>query len=117
MKKNILTLIFVAVLLAACATSVTPPEEIQPTDVIVIPDVEEAAEISSETQATVDELAAADANQVDEDTNTDVQEANPTETPMQITAGGLSADEAAGISFMREEEKLARDVYLTLYEQ
>jgi len=30
---------------------------------------------------------------------------------------GLSADDAAGLVFMREEEKLARDVYLTLFEQ
>lgn len=29
----------------------------------------------------------------------------------------LSNDEAAGILFMREEEKLARDVYLTLYDE
>ncbi len=28
----------------------------------------------------------------------------------------LSDDEAAGLSYMREEEKLARDVYLTLYD-
>ena len=29
----------------------------------------------------------------------------------------LSADEIAGLQFMREEEKLARDVYLTLYQK
>ncbi len=33
------------------------------------------------------------------------------------TADDLSEDEIAGLRFMREEEKLARDVYLTLYEQ
>jgi len=113
MKKNILTLILVAVLLAACNTPVTPAEENRPTDAIVAPDVEE----STETQAAAEELAAADVTQVDEDVNTDIQEVNPMETPAQITVGGLSADETAGISFMREEEKLARDVYLTLYEQ
>jgi hypothetical protein len=32
-------------------------------------------------------------------------------------ADGLSAEEAEGILYMREEEKLARDVYRTLYEQ
>jgi hypothetical protein len=31
-------------------------------------------------------------------------------------ASPLSADEMAGLTFMREEEKVARDVYLTLYE-
>jgi hypothetical protein len=32
-------------------------------------------------------------------------------------AGDLSVDEIADLLFMREEEKLARDVYLTLYDQ
>jgi hypothetical protein len=35
----------------------------------------------------------------------------------QAAASELSAVEAEGILFMREEEKLARDVYLTLYDQ
>jgi hypothetical protein len=35
----------------------------------------------------------------------------------QAPAGDLSEVEAEGIRFMREEEKLARDVYLTLYGQ
>jgi hypothetical protein len=33
------------------------------------------------------------------------------------TVDGLSDEEVEGILYMREEEKLARDVYLTLYEQ
>jgi hypothetical protein len=33
------------------------------------------------------------------------------------TATTLSADEAAGLIFMREEEKLAHDVYVTFYQQ
>ncbi len=32
-------------------------------------------------------------------------------------AAALSAEEAAGLTFMREEEKLAHDVYLALYDQ
>jgi hypothetical protein len=35
----------------------------------------------------------------------------------QTLAGDLGEVEAEGILFMREEEKLARDVYLTLYDQ
>jgi hypothetical protein len=35
----------------------------------------------------------------------------------EISFGTLSDDEIAGLLFMREEEKLAHDVYLTLYEQ
>jgi hypothetical protein len=34
-----------------------------------------------------------------------------------VATDGLSAEEVEGILYMREEEKLARDVYLTLYEQ
>jgi hypothetical protein len=34
----------------------------------------------------------------------------------QIAPGSLTAEEIKGLLFMREEEKLARDVYLTLYE-
>jgi len=36
-------------------------------------------------------------------------------TLMQVSTDTLSADEAAGLLFMREEEKLAHDVYMTLY--
>jgi len=36
--------------------------------------------------------------------------------PVAVTST-LSADEIAGLQFMREEEKLARDVYLTLYQK
>lgn len=35
----------------------------------------------------------------------------------EITVTELSATEVAGLQFMREEEKLARDVYQTLYDQ
>lgn len=34
-----------------------------------------------------------------------------------VVLGALSPEEAAGLSYMREEEKLAHDVYLELYEQ
>lgn len=41
-----------------------------------------------------------------------------TETPLweSLPLSDLSADEQAALIYMREEEKLARDVYLTLYE-
>lgn len=45
--------------------------------------------------------------------------ASPSEAGPAVTtqvAGALSADEIAGLTFMREEEKVARDVYLTLYD-
>ena len=39
-----------------------------------------------------------------------------TSAPIAATTS-LSADEAAGLAFMREEEKLAHDVYVALYEE
>jgi hypothetical protein len=48
---------------------------------------------------------------------------NPVETTerevdlREIVSGELSDDEIAGLLFMREEEKLAHDVYLALFEQ
>lgn len=41
-------------------------------------------------------------------------QANATDTSV---IGQISSDEEAGLLYMREEEKLARDVYLTLYER
>ena len=38
-------------------------------------------------------------------------------SPAAAATSPLSADEIAGLQFMREEEKLARDVYLTLYQK
>jgi hypothetical protein len=43
--------------------------------------------------------------------------AAPLAAAPRSTDGLLSADEAATLVYMREEEKLARDVYLTLYQQ
>ncbi len=40
-----------------------------------------------------------------------------TPTPLEPSTIPLEADEAAGLLYMREEEKLARDVYLTLAER
>jgi len=38
-------------------------------------------------------------------------------SPVSAATNPLSTDEIAGLQFMREEEKLARDVYLTLYQK
>ena len=51
-------------------------------------------------------------------TTSTVTDAEPTAGDAGSTgATGLTDDEVAGLVFMREEEKLARDVYLTMYEQ
>jgi len=49
-----------------------------------------------------------------EDATSTQEEASAVDT---TPTGVLSEEEAAGLLYMREEEKLARDVYLTLYEQ
>ncbi len=44
-------------------------------------------------------------------------EAEPAAPEAAPTASGLSQTEVEGLLYMREEEKLARDVYITLYEK
>ncbi|MEA3310094.1 MAG: DUF2202 domain-containing protein [Chloroflexota bacterium] len=74
----------------------------------------EVAVLSEELpiNATVDELTTDKASTVP--TN-NVQIG--TETELVLETDELKDEVAAGLIFMREEEKLARDVYLTLYEQ
>jgi len=60
-----------------------------------------------------------DVTNVDEDGNTTIDEAALSDALSQVSTGtsALSDADAEGLFFMREEEKLARDVYLTLYEK
>lgn len=58
-----------------------------------------------------------DVTNVDEGGNTTVDATALSEALDQISTGELSTAEVEGILFMREEEKLALDVYLTLYEE
>lgn len=55
--------------------------------------------------------------QVDEEGNTSINETIIRSTIAEIPKGTLSEAEKEGILYMREEEKLAHDVYLTLYEK
>jgi hypothetical protein len=54
---------------------------------------------------------------VDESGSTSVDELALASTVAPYPAGELSVEEAAGLLYMREEEKLAHDVYMTLYEK
>ena len=58
-----------------------------------------------------------DMTKIGEYGNTDVDPSALSDALDPIPAGELSAAEIEGLLYMREEEKLARDVYLTLYEQ
>ncbi len=71
-----------------------------------------------EAPATVDvPVVVEDITIVDEDNNTYVDSDALDHAFSGIATTDLSEAEAEGLSFMREEEKLARDVYLMLYEQ
>ncbi|MEA1977314.1 MAG: DUF2202 domain-containing protein [Chloroflexota bacterium] len=71
-----------------------------------------------EVPATVEAPAVVeDITIVDEDNNTSVDPDALDHAFSGIATTDLSEAEAEGLSFMREEEKLARDVYLMLYEQ
>ena len=58
-----------------------------------------------------------DVTNVDESGNTTIDQDALSDALKQIPTGELSVVEAEGILYMREEEKLAWDVYLTLYEK
>jgi hypothetical protein len=58
-----------------------------------------------------------DVTDVDGEGNTDIDLSTLGETLNSISTGTLSGAEVEGLLYMREEEKLARDVYLVLYEK
>ncbi len=93
------------------ATAVPVESAPVPTDE---PGVEEVAveEMVEETAVTQTDIAT-----VDEEGNTDIDQTALTATLAANPVEELSQAEIASILFMREEEKLAHDVYITLYEQ
>ena len=92
MKKRLILLVVVAVILTSCASAPL------------------ASESSDQTQIAVDtEVSSVSQGQgPDEGTHEETLEA--------LSDGDLTEEEIQGILFMREEEKLARDVYLALAE-
>jgi len=80
------------------------------------------AAVATTTPMSVEDPAAPATTDIDiinvnERGNTPIDADALTASMDEISTDALSAEERAGILFMREEEKLARDVYLTLYEQ
>jgi hypothetical protein len=128
---SLLTLGTLAMLLVACGETGPVPEDAAIVDVPAAPAesirawVDEADPVV-ELASPIQEAQPAEGETVEEiaDPETDILEV---ETPVEtaegetaisgISSGALSDDEIAGLVFMREEEKLAHDVYLTLYEQ
>lgn len=105
--KLIITIVLLSTLgLAACTTGTDAAEAI-PT-----PDAAVAAESNQASDTGMAENAAQNGNAT-------VKAASNAKANMQeiVPAGELTETEIEGLTYMREEEKLARDVYLTLYDQ
>ena len=97
------------ILLAACiAPTAMPAPAVDTTDTATLPSAEAPA---------MPTLSSIDVTNVDESGNTTIDADALSASLDELSTDALSADEAGGILYMREEEKLARDVYLTLYEQ
>jgi len=114
-RKLLLGFTFTIALLgiAACGTAATPVDE--------VPNISETSipAASHENLETLEEVASvpADLTIVDEEGSTSI-DVDTLEASLSSTAASDLTDiEAEGLLFMREEEKLARDVYLTLYDQ
>ena len=97
--------------LAACSEVSVPV-----TEATAVP--AESTEIKTDIEAP--EAVAApqtDLTIVDEEGNTSIDTVALETVVSSMVVGDLTEVEAEGLIFMREEEKLARDVYLTLYDQ
>jgi hypothetical protein len=85
-------------------------------------DTSSAQFTESETPAQAVEVQAAfpedgaDVNRIEDDGYSTFQPIALNGTQNSLVDGELSEEETAGLIYMREEEKLARDVYITLYE-
>lgn len=65
----------------------------------------------------VDGSAADTDESIDKETNDEInpETDSDTATDTDVTSSGLSSNEVEGLLFMREEEELARDLYLDIY--
>ena len=114
-----------AVALSACggassaptAVPTVAPATATPTVVPPTATVASTAPTEVAAQAAVIAPPSTDVTEVDESGNTTIDPEALDSALTGTAAGVLSDAEVEGILYMREEEKLARDVYLTLYEQ
>jgi hypothetical protein len=122
-KTKLLSLTFVALAvllpmtLAACGGTTSAPV---PATAVVPVATDSPAEKAEGIVATVPSTKSSgyeNMTLVDENGSTAIDSAALETAISQVPAGELSDSEAAGLLFMREEEKLARDVYLQLYEK
>ena len=142
MKRMSLTLIALAIalsmLLAACSETTPAPQEVEAdpatgiSDPSIAPEpeqnlveaaypIEEAASVAAEAYPIMQEdapaVAVEETGNVAEADSAELDTAATQAAISQFPLGVLTDAEASGLLYMREEEKLARDVYLTLFEQ
>lgn len=111
MNKQLFILVsFFLILLAACSNT-APVAESAGTE------TESLTAVSSPTAIAITETSTSDVMVVDEAGNTAVDPTALDNALAEINATGLTADEQDNLIYMREEEKLAHDVYMTLYTQ
>lgn len=110
-KKILLTILLVitsGLYLSACSSE-------SPADLFEVEKMTISPETSSITEASEEESTSA--SEPKEEADHPVFEDQDVEVDETIPSNGLSIAEVEHLVFMREEEKLAQDVYLTLYDQ
>jgi hypothetical protein len=119
-RKAFLLTMFLTVLLAlaACTTPAVVPTT------IIVPTTQRPSDVTSLATATTapvaqpTETALPDMVQVNTTSGeTTIDSAALAATIAPLPSGELNAEEVAGLQFMREEEKLAHDVYLFLFDK
>jgi hypothetical protein len=101
-------LVLAALTLTACTTPAAEPAA--DTSAAVVTN-EEAAAVQSDEQVTVETVAEAET-----ESDTTLAIASEAQSSVAVNANGLTDAEIEGLLYMREEEKLAHDVYVTFYD-
>ena len=113
MKKISIIISVMGLLLAACSAPAAVTNAAEPNGAVE----DSQMKMEDENSAQLTEPAIEnDLLSVNEQGSTAIDAEALDSALTALPAGELTAMEADGLAFMREEEKLARDVYLTLYE-
>jgi hypothetical protein len=108
MKYPVILLTLLVVTLSACSGITSAPAEAAPTINPVVTQVQAEPILSP--------AANSNSTSVSEAGNTTVDQTALSTVMSSVQQGALSEIEADAILYMREEEKLAHDVYVTLYD-
>lgn len=108
MKYPVILLTFLVVTLSACSGITSAPAVAAPTINPVVPQVQSEPTLSIAPDSDITSVSEAGYTMVDQ---------TALNTAMSsVQQGALSENEADSLLYMREEEKLAHDVYVTLYD-